>query len=49
MKLPTAPLGVQTDYLAGNWFEAGGLFDFGSVTWNKAEQNGIQLGLVGQV
>ncbi len=41
--LPTPPEAPKRNYLENGWFDAGGLFDFGSFAYLKAEQEGIRL------
>lgn len=43
IKLPTAPPVVQKDYLERGWFEPGGLFDYGSTAYLKAELEAVHL------
>lgn len=41
--LPTAPPVVEHDYIERDWFEPGGLFDFGSNAYLKAESDAVRL------
>jgi hypothetical protein len=41
--LPTAPPTRQVDYLERDWFEPGGLFDFGVNPYLKADTNAVRL------
>ncbi|MBI3557582.1 MAG: hypothetical protein HY074_15080 [Deltaproteobacteria bacterium] len=41
--LPGTPASLPRNYLESGWFDAGGLFDFGSFTYLKAEQEGVKL------
>ena len=43
IKLAAAPTVLRKSYMDKGWFDAGGLFDFGSVAYLKAGQDGVKL------